>query len=101
MPLNPDLMIYFVLVAYKSGTRWAERDPANMSRRDTIADIMTGDLANVITVLECNSVEHVCSDVTEDILTEAGVFVTDDTPLTGQDRIDWERDRERAMKEHV
>lgn len=67
---NPDLMIYFVQCRYKSGLAWAERDPANMSRRDTIADICSGELPDVVTVLECNSVEHVCSDVTEDILAE-------------------------------
>src|SRR5436305_459415 len=96
--INPDQMIYFVLCRYKSGLAWAERDPANMSRRDTIADIMTGELPNVVTVLECNPVEHVCSDVTEDILADAGVFVTDDPPLTGQDKADWLMDHGRAMK---
>jgi hypothetical protein len=72
-----------------------------MSRRDTIADIMTGDLANVVKVMEANEAEGIWHDVTEDILTEAGVFVTDDTPLTGQDRIDWERDHERAQRKET
>jgi hypothetical protein len=99
--LNSDLMIYFVQCRYNSGIAWAERDSANMSRRDTIADIMTGDLSNVIQVLECNPVEHVCSDVTEDILSEAGVFVTDDTPpLTGQDAISARWDHERDQRKH-
>jgi hypothetical protein len=93
--INPDLMIYFVLVRYKSGLSWAERDPANMSRRDTIADIMTGDLANVVTILECNPVEHVCSDVTEDILAAAGVFVTDDPPAN---KIEWLNDHRRDQR---
>lgn len=100
---NDDLMIYFVKVRYRSGECWAERDPANMSRRDTIADIMTGDLADVVTILECNPVEHVCSDVTEDMMREAGVLLSIgmDAPLTGQDAIDWQRDHARAMKESV
>lgn len=98
--INPDTMIYFCLVRYKSGLQWAERDPANMSRRDTIADIMTGDLKNVVTILECNPVEHLCSDVTEDILSEAGVFVTDEAPLTGQDKIEWLNDHRRDQRKH-
>lgn len=65
-----DLMIYFVLCRYKSGLAWAERDPANMSLKDTLADIRSGELPNVVTVLECNPVEHVCSDVTDDVLAE-------------------------------
>lgn len=96
MPFNPDSMIYFVQCRYKSGLAWAERDPANMSRRDTIADIMTGDLAAIVTVLECNPVENICNDVTEDILAEAGVFVTDETPRA--DKIEWLNDHRRAMR---
>lgn len=98
---NPDQMIYFVQCRYKSGLAWAERDPANMSRRDTIADIMTGDLEHVVTILECNPVEHLCSDVTEDILSAAGVFVTDEAPLSGQDKIEWLNDHRRAMRKET
>lgn len=94
-----DTMIYFVLCRYRSGLAWAERDPANMSRRDTIADIMTGDLENIVTILECNPVEHVCSDVTEDVLAEAGVLLgIGIETLTGQDIIDWRNDHARELR---
>lgn len=101
-PAVGDNMIYFVLYRYKSGLAWAERDPANMSRRDTIADIMTGDLENIVTILECNPVEHVCSDVTEDVLREAGVLlgIGMDAPLSGQDRVDWQNDHARDQRKH-
>lgn len=66
-----DLMQYFVLCQYNSGPAWAERDPANMSRRETVIDIRSGELPNVLMVLECNPMEHVCSDVTDEIVTEA------------------------------
>lgn len=69
-PAVRDLMIYFVLCQYKSGLAWTERDPANMDRANTIADICSGELPDVVTVLECNPVEHICSDVTADILAE-------------------------------
>lgn len=101
MPLNPDLMIYFVQRRYKSGLAWAERDPANMSRRDTIADIMTGELPDVVTVLECNPVEHVCSDVTEDVMREAGALLGISVEaLTGQDKIEWLNDHRRDQRKH-
>lgn len=69
-----DKMIYFVLCAYGSGQAWAERDPANMSRRETIIDIRSGELPNVLQVLECNPVEHICSDVTAELLDEANAL---------------------------
>jgi hypothetical protein len=94
--MNMDRMQYFVLCQYKSGLSWAERDPANMDRKNTIEDICSGELPDVVMVLECNPVEIICRDVTEDILADAGVFVTDDPPrLSGQDSIDWQRDRAR------
>lgn len=100
-PAHPpvgDNTIYFVLCRFKSGLVWAERDPANMSRRDTIADIMTGDLENIVTILECNPVEHVCSDVTEDVLREAGVLLG--IGMDGQDKIDWQNDHARDQRKH-
>lgn len=96
--INPDIMIYFVLCRYRAGLAWAERDPANMSRRDTIADIMTGDLENVVTILECNPVEHVCSDVTEDILSEAGVLLG--IGMDPSDKIEWLNDHRRDQRKH-
>lgn len=98
--VNPDTMTYHVLRRHNSGLQWAARDPANMSRRDTIADIMTGELRNVVQVLECNPAENICNDVTEDILADAGVFVTDDLPLSGQDLIDARHDHERDERKH-
>jgi hypothetical protein len=69
--MNNDTMIYFVMCQYKSGPAWAERDPANMSRRETVIDIRSGELPNVLMVLECNPVEGICHDVTEDVIEEA------------------------------
>lgn len=69
--MNSDQMIYFVLCQYNSGLEWAARDPANMNRRETIIDIQSGELPNVVTVLECNPVEGICHDVTDDVLREA------------------------------
>lgn len=69
--MNHDTMIYFVLCQFKAGPEWVARDPANMNRRETVIDIRSGELPNVLMVLECNPVERLCNDVTEDILAEA------------------------------
>lgn len=71
MATNTDRMIYFVLCQYGAGAAWAERDPSNMSRAETIIDIRSGELPDVLQILECNSAEHICSDVTGEMLAEA------------------------------
>lgn len=73
---NSDRMIYFVLCDFgKLGREWVARDPANMTRKETIIDIQSGELPNVVTVLECNPFENICNDVTEDIMRDA--FIQD------------------------
>ncbi len=72
--MNHDRMIYFVLCQYNSGPAWAERDPANMTRHETVIDIRSGELPNVRMVLECNPVERICNDVTDEIMSEASQF---------------------------
>ena len=65
-PLRQDVIRYFVLCEYKSGLAWAERATHNMSRKETLIDIRSGELPNVQQILECNPFEHICSDVTYD-----------------------------------
>lgn len=96
-----DLMQYFVLCRYKTGLQWAARDPANMDRKNTMDDICSGELPDVVTVLECNPVENICNNVTEDILAECLKQNFIAMGETGQDAIDWQRDHARAMKESV
>jgi hypothetical protein len=72
LPMNNDRMIYFVLCDFgRHGLEWVARDPANMTRRETIIDIQSGELRDVIQVLECNPCEGICHDVTGDMLAEA------------------------------
>lgn len=66
-----DRTVYFVLAKYRSGVAFAERDPADMDRATTIKDIASGQFEQVIQILECNPVEHICSDVTEEIMKAA------------------------------
>jgi hypothetical protein len=70
--MSNDRMIYFVLSDFgRHGLEWVARDPANMTRRETIIDIQSGELRDVIQVLECNPCEHICTDCTAEIMAEA------------------------------
>ena len=72
--MRNDNTIYFVQVNFgkRIGTAFVERDSASMDRKTTIQDIREGQWrGDVVKVLECNAAEHICSDVTEEILAEA------------------------------
>ena len=69
---NPDRMIYLTLCRYRSGMAWAERDAARTGWENTIEDIRSGDLPDVVQVIEFNVVEVSSRDVTEDALSQAG-----------------------------
>lgn len=72
MAINNDRQIFFVLCDFgRHGLEWVARDPANMTRRETIIDIQSGELRDVIQVLECNPVERICTDVTSEIMAAA------------------------------
>lgn len=101
-----DNMIYFVMADFgpQIGRAYVERDPARMDRKSTVEDISNGEWGNgvdVVAVLECNPVEKICNDVTEDILRAAGKWEEEDSPpLTGQDKIDRQWDRRRDERKH-
>lgn len=65
--MNADRMVYFILVAYKSGPAWTERAIEHTDRLTTIRDMAAGEFrGDVLKVLECNPVENICNDVTEE-----------------------------------
>lgn len=94
---NPDQMLYFVLADFgaKLGHAWVERDTANMDRATTIADIATGQF-DVVKVLECNPVEGICRDCTEDLLAEAFA----DAEMPEFDRQTARFDHARDLRKH-
>lgn len=99
--MNPDQMIYFVQIDLgKLGIVWVERSPADMDRKTTIADIARGEWqSDVVKILECNPVEHICSDVTEEILREA--FGEGDEPtITSIERQAWAFDHAWDSRKH-
>lgn len=93
--MNPDRMIYFVQVDYGSrlGRAFVERDPGRMDRKSTIEDITRGEWhANIVQVLECNPVEHICSDVTAEIMSEVAAEIVPVFPDAQAARFDRARD---------
>lgn len=68
--LNPDRIVYLVLCRYRSGTAWAERDIARTCLKCTMEDIRSGELPNVLQVIELNTAEFSSRDCTDDVLAE-------------------------------
>lgn len=102
-PAKSPNVIYFIQVDFggKIGRSWVERDPARMDLKSTVEDISNGEWgkgAEVVKVMECCEEGPIFFERTEDILRAAGVLVTDDAPLTGQDAIDWQRDHRRDQR---
>lgn len=90
MPAIKDQMTYIAVCSSKTGNYVRERDVADTDRKTTVADIASGEIEGVVQVLEINPVEHVCSDVTGDILREAAFAILQDTDF--DDLNDWQRD---------
>ncbi len=89
-----DVFTYFVLADFgKAGIAWVERSVNDADRRTTVADITSGQWGDVMTILECNPVENICNDVTEELLREAGVWKEALEPIDTQaTRFDHTRD---------
>jgi hypothetical protein len=68
---KPDRMAYLVRCQFRDCLAWAEREDGDTDRATTVDHIRTGNLSNVVTVLELNPVEGICHDVTDEILAEA------------------------------
>jgi hypothetical protein len=98
---NPDRMIYFVLCRFNSGLAWAERDAGDTDKATTIHDIRSGELRNVVQVIELNHAEFTSRDVTEDILAEC---ITANFIAVGErlfaDQIAYDRDHARDLRKH-
>lgn len=100
---DPDRQIFFVLCDYgRHGLEWVVRDPARMGRKDTIAAIRSGELRDVVQVIELNVAEFSSRDVTEDILGE----VSFDRAMTAIDNaLNFDRqpaafDHRRDLRKH-
>ncbi len=61
-----DHMVYIILCG--PGTYLPERNLADLDRATTIRDIAQAQYEGVVQVLECNPVEGICRDCTDDIM---------------------------------
>jgi hypothetical protein len=65
-----DATLHMVIARHRRGAYAAERDVAALDRETTIADIMTGEVADVERVIALNPAEAWAREVTEDIAIE-------------------------------
>ena len=79
-----DHMVYFVVCG--SGGYLPERKLSDLDRATTIRDIAKAQYEDVVQVLECNPVEGICRDVTEDIMNAVCERWADD----GDEVADWQ-----------
>lgn len=70
--MNPNIApVYFVEVDYgKIGKSFRETDRDKSSREQVVADILSGELENVLCVLEVFEGEGTCQNITSDIAEE-------------------------------
>jgi hypothetical protein len=77
-PATSDQTLYFVKADFgRLGKAFVETDPDANSRLQVVADIFTGEIKNPLQILECNPVEGICRDVTEDIARDVYAHVHD------------------------
>lgn len=79
-----DHMTYIVLCAARNGcTYLPERKLSDLDFKTTVSDIATGQIEDMVQVLEINPVEHTCSDVTEEVaLAVVSYWADEREPLT-------------------
>jgi hypothetical protein len=88
MPAIKDQMIYLVVTADQDGASLPERKLSDLDRATTVKDIASGQYEDLIQVIECNPVEGICRDVTEDIAWEvSALWSADGEALSG-----WKQD---------
>lgn len=97
----PDPLLHFILCDFgKNGREWIARDVGRMNRADTVEDIRSGEIKNVVRVLECSLEGPICRDVSEDILRAADRWNDSDPPLSGTERVNWLHDRTRDHRKN-
>ena len=69
--------LYFCECSFRTGTAFIETDRLTNSRRGVVQDIASGQIENVVRVLEVFEDEGSCRDVTEDIAREVCEAIED------------------------
>jgi len=99
---QPTAVLYFVICQFKDGRASVERDTTRMNRADTIEDIRSGELSNVVTVIETEISAGHSRDVTADILAEAEELRAQDRSpiMSALDRLLADLDHDRDERKH-
>jgi hypothetical protein len=86
-------MTVLCLVRYGTGLAYAERAAERANLADTIADIKSGDLKNVVRIVEFNTAEFSSRDITDDVLHCTVDEIEYPEPLAMM-LADWDRERD-------
>lgn len=85
--LQPSQVLYFVIAEYKGVRYVPERDTSRMSREKTLVDLRTGELENVVSIIETEITaggQISSRDVTASMLVEAELMRD---PIPPSDRL--------------
>lgn len=85
-----DSMIYFVICDHSGGDFLPEQNVSELDRKTVVSNIASGQFDDVKQVLECNPAEHVCNDVTAEVMREAAFSILESKNY--DDLNDWQRD---------
>lgn len=99
-PLAPAHVLHFVLCDFDSGAGWVERDPSRMTRELTVHDIRSGELRNVLQVIETEITaggQLSSRDVTEDVMAVCARYPE---PLSPSERLAALHDRQRDLRKN-
>lgn len=88
MPIK-DHMAYIVVCDSGDGAYLPERKVSDLDRATVVKDIADGQYEDLRQVIEFNPVEHICNDVTSEIMGEAAFEIIKDTHY--DDLNDWQR----------
>lgn len=96
-----DIFTYFVQADFgRGGLAWVERSVNDADRKTTIADIASGQWGDIRQILEVNPAENVCNDVTDELLTLAGLLNVDDQAPSSVEHAAWLNDRAYDERKH-
>ncbi|MGB6080273.1 MAG: hypothetical protein WBF99_12515 [Xanthobacteraceae bacterium] len=85
-----DRMIYVVIVAHSGGDFLPEQNVSELGRKTVVSNIASDQYSDVVQVLECNPAEHLCNDVTAEVMREAAFSILESKNY--DDLNDWQRE---------
>ena len=101
--MQPNQVLYFVISSSGSGRYIPERDTADMTREATLRDLRSGELQDVVSVIEIEFADAGLSsrDVTISMVMEAALLNSMETPAIDRQsaRFDHNQDERKNYQE--